>query len=231
MAAACVLASSCSSKPKVIPEDDFARIYADMFAADQLIAQSAMNRMADTSLVYEPIFRKYGYTTDDYRTSSLAYLKKPKEYAKVYKKAAELLKARIDALTIDQRREFARDSINRIMDMKHIRRPEIYYGMAPEAVTEFDLDKKGGLYLAEPVSPEYEYSGLEKIGRDPDDNKGFMDEEEEPSMLDRPGFVAPRSAQPGVNEVGKPKHMKASNEPIDLGRIGDERLVRKDGKK
>ena len=83
------LVSSCASKGKVIPPDDLTQIYADMFLADQWMLQSySVKAKADTTLFYEAIFRKYGYTTQDYTASVHYYLEKPELYSKIVKRSA-----------------------------------------------------------------------------------------------------------------------------------------------
>ena len=70
LALAAVSFVSCGGDVKVIPKDEMAEIYAEMLLMDQWIAAHPQaRRTADTSFVYEPIFEKYGYTSDDYRSS------------------------------------------------------------------------------------------------------------------------------------------------------------------
>lgn len=82
------LALSCSG-PKVIPEKTMSKIYADMFLADQWMASNVRARKdAENSLFYEPVFKKYGYTTADYDASVRYYVERPDDYAKILKTAA-----------------------------------------------------------------------------------------------------------------------------------------------
>jgi len=84
---------------RIIPKKDMVEIYADMFIADQWVGNDrARNRHADTTLLYEPIFRKYGYDTEDFRESVNYYLKDPERYARMLKKTAAKLQARTDEL-------------------------------------------------------------------------------------------------------------------------------------
>jgi hypothetical protein len=77
----------------VIDEDDMAQIYAEMLLTDQWINTTPGVRLvADTSLVYEPILKKYGYTSADYRKSVDYYLNDPKTYADIMKKTVKILK-------------------------------------------------------------------------------------------------------------------------------------------
>ncbi len=83
---ALLLSASCSKKGRVIPEDKFSEIYAEMFLADQWLTSHYSERTkADTTLFYEPIFRKYGYSLKDYDASVKHYIRKPDDYAKMLK--------------------------------------------------------------------------------------------------------------------------------------------------
>ncbi len=89
-AAVCSVALvSCSHKGRVIPESKLTDIYAEIFLSDQWLSSHYTSRkQADTTLFYEPIFRKYGYTVKDYDASVKHYIKKPDDYAKILKSAA-----------------------------------------------------------------------------------------------------------------------------------------------
>lgn len=78
--------ASCLEKGRVIPQDKFSEIYAEMFLADQWLTSHYSERTkADTTLFYEPIFRKYGYSLKDYDASVRHYIRKPEDYAKILK--------------------------------------------------------------------------------------------------------------------------------------------------
>lgn len=58
---------SCARDSKEIPEAKFVRIYAEMLVADAWLSDHPeLREKADTSLFYESIFQKYGYTRDDF---------------------------------------------------------------------------------------------------------------------------------------------------------------------
>lgn len=83
--------SSCRDS-RVIDEEDMAQIYAEMLMTDQWISSTPdIKRIADTSLVYEPILRKYGYTSEDYRFSIDYYLGQDDEFAEIMRKTVEIL--------------------------------------------------------------------------------------------------------------------------------------------
>lgn len=87
------------SRHKVIPKKEMVDIYAEMFLADQWMQETRQRgRMADTTLFYEPIFNRRGYTTYDFRRSVNYYLKDPERYARMLKKTSSKLGARADEL-------------------------------------------------------------------------------------------------------------------------------------
>lgn len=90
-----VIMGACESRSRVIPRDRLAKIYAEMFIADEwLKAHPSARRTADTTLFYEPIFRKYGYSVKDYSVTVDEYLKDPERFSKVVEKAALILEER-----------------------------------------------------------------------------------------------------------------------------------------
>lgn len=94
-----LLFAGCSRGPRIIPASKLVDIYADMFMADQWVASNYnARRNADTTLFYEPIFEKYGYTFEDYDASVRHYLEKPDEYAKILKSSALKLDAQAKRL-------------------------------------------------------------------------------------------------------------------------------------
>ena len=75
---------SCKEGPRRIPRDMMVDIYSEMFLQDNAIRQSKdLVDRADSVLVYEGIFREYGYDTDDYLYSVEYYLRDPERMAKI----------------------------------------------------------------------------------------------------------------------------------------------------
>ena len=106
------LAGCSFNRTKVIPRGEMAEIYAEMLMADQWIIENSRTRtQADTSLVYEPIFQRYGYDTEDYRASVAHYMKDPERYSRILRETAEILDARILELKELKRIEDRRKSI------------------------------------------------------------------------------------------------------------------------
>ena len=94
-----LLLFACSREAKVIPRGKMAQIYAEMLVTDQWINSTpSVKRMADTSLVYEPILEKYGYSSADYRKSVETYMDDPERYSRILRTSAEILDKRIKEL-------------------------------------------------------------------------------------------------------------------------------------
>ena len=108
------LFSSCG-RGRRISEAKFAEIYADMFLADQWISSNRLGRIADTSLVYEPIFEMYGFTTEDYRNSLMYYMDDATAFADVLEEARSILKDKVDHLTKVREYQVLRDSVRAVM--------------------------------------------------------------------------------------------------------------------
>ncbi len=90
---------SCGENKTIIKEDKLSRIIGEMYLADQYIEQSPQYRaQTDTMRLYDAIFRKYGYTGEDYRNSVEYYLKKGNTYKKIHYRAKEILQERENEL-------------------------------------------------------------------------------------------------------------------------------------
>ena len=88
----CLLAS-CSGRPRIIPRSVLTDIYAEMFLADQWLADhNSEKRRVDTMLFYDPIFRRYGYTFEDYDATVQRCLKDPEKFSRVFRDASTRLK-------------------------------------------------------------------------------------------------------------------------------------------
>lgn len=103
--AAIVLAPSCRRNgPRVIPRGKLAKIYAEMFVTDQWIQNTPKLRsIADTSLVYEPILEKYGYTSEDYQHSVQHYMDDPERFSRILRTTGEILDDQIKDLKRKQK--------------------------------------------------------------------------------------------------------------------------------
>lgn len=93
------LLCACSRGPRVIPKRKLAKIYAQMLVTDQWInATPGMNRIADTSLVYEPILQEYGYDTEDYMKTVEHYMDDPERFSRILRTTSDILEKRIKQL-------------------------------------------------------------------------------------------------------------------------------------
>ena len=82
-------------REKYIPEETMSDIYYEMYITDQLIRKDRKKKKeSDTLLVYEPIFERFGYTSDDYRKSVNHYLLEPEKFEKIFRKTQAKLELR-----------------------------------------------------------------------------------------------------------------------------------------
>ena len=82
-------------REKYIPEETMSDIYYEMYITDQLIRKDRKKKKeSDTLLVYEPIFERFGYTSEDYRNSVNHYLLKPEKFEKIFRKTQAKLELR-----------------------------------------------------------------------------------------------------------------------------------------
>ena len=108
-----VLVSCSGGKDRVIPRSKLAEIYAEMFITDQWISGThSVRRQADTSLVYEPILDRYGYTSADYRRSVDKYMNDPERFSRILRTTVQILDNKIAVL--NEREE----ELNRLNELK-----------------------------------------------------------------------------------------------------------------
>ena len=120
-----VLAVSCRG-PRVIPRGKMVDIYCDMLLADQQIRENnVLRNRADTMLVYEAVFNRYGYDTDDYLNSVNHYLADPERFARIMEDVSEKLQAEARSLETEIGHL---DGLDRFLGMK---RPPLDSILAP----------------------------------------------------------------------------------------------------
>lgn len=151
------VAVSCRG-PRVIPRDELTDIYYDMFLLDQQIREdNDLRKQADTTLVYEAVFNKYGYDTDDYLYSLKYYLRDPEHFARVledvsarYQEQVSVLDKEIERLdhlaSLLKVKQAPIDSILSIFG-----RDSVYVGL-PRVVR--DSSRYGALYRLTGVRPD-----------------------------------------------------------------------------
>lgn len=115
--AALLLCFACSDdESKVIPRGKMAKIYAEMLVMDQwAVSDSRLRQKADTSLIYEPIFEKYGYDGEDYRASVEYYMNDPERFSRILRESADILDARIEELKNLKQELMKQEEINRLI--------------------------------------------------------------------------------------------------------------------
>ena len=108
-------AAGCGGRRgRVIPANTMAEIYAQMFLADQWLADhQSSRRTADTTQFYGAVFKEYGYTFRDYDRSVNYYLDHPQKYTKLLEKSAGIIDAKLKPLKAEKDRL---DAIKKIED-------------------------------------------------------------------------------------------------------------------
>ena len=121
-----LVAVAACQRSRIIPKDTLVDIYTDMFIADQMVREENIpHAKMDTLLVYEAVFEKYGYDTDDYLNSVRYYLKDPERFAKVFDNVAKRLEGEVDAL------EKIIDHQNWVASRMGAKRPQVDSILAP----------------------------------------------------------------------------------------------------
>ena len=98
--ASVLLLSSCGGKEdKVIPRGKLAEIYAEMLILDQwIVSNQGARRTADTTLVYEPILERYGYTSADYRKTVDVYMNDPERFSRILRTTVGIIDDKLSQL-------------------------------------------------------------------------------------------------------------------------------------
>lgn len=135
LAAAALLAISCGRNGRVIPAHKLSKIYAEMLVLDQRIRNNPqLASTADTTLVYEPILNKYGYSGKDYAKSVARYMKDPEAFGKIFKDTREILDSHIKELKAAERARQKADSLRYAIEEKTFLRAPIYMDIACDTV-------------------------------------------------------------------------------------------------
>ena len=114
---ALALLAGCGHRGRVIPEKKLIRLYTDMFLADQWRRDHADARSAlDTTLFFDPIFRRHGYTFEDYDRSVHFYLDRPEKYSKLLNRAADRIRKEGSKVEAEANRLREHD-----MEIRHLR--------------------------------------------------------------------------------------------------------------
>ena len=96
-----LLLAACGGRQgKVIPEKKMAELYADMFLADQWLKENKpAKEVADTTLFFDPIFEKHGFTFADYERSIEFYSAEPDVLSRIVDSASSALKRQAERYT------------------------------------------------------------------------------------------------------------------------------------
>ena len=85
--------AGCGRRGRVIPEKKLMKLYTEMYLADQWLRDHPdVRKKSDTTLFFDPIFRRHGYTFEDYDRSVHFYLDRPEKYGKLLNKASERIR-------------------------------------------------------------------------------------------------------------------------------------------
>lgn len=171
--AALPLIVSCGGKGKVIPKKKMSKIYAEMFIADQLIISDYGARsMADTTLVYEPILKKYGCTSADYRASVEYYMNDADRFARILRHSSVIVEQKIKELKKEKEME---ESLTKMRTEAMVFRPERIFnltGINNPDVFSLDsvrvyVDSTGGeVYFDPQIGLDTVFKGPEMIVKD-----------------------------------------------------------------
>lgn len=95
-----IAASVCSCREKAnIPKSTMSKIYYDIYMTDEALKDDFnLRKKADSLMVYAPVFRKYGYTVEDYQQSVDIYLQRPDKFLKIFEDTRKMLERRMSAL-------------------------------------------------------------------------------------------------------------------------------------
>ena len=101
---------ACGHRSRIIPENKLVRIYHDMFLADQWVRDHPETRVdVDTTLLFDPIFHRYGYTFEDYDRTVQYYLDHSERFVKILNRVETQLRKEGEALQQEADRQTARD--------------------------------------------------------------------------------------------------------------------------
>ena len=159
--AAFVLLLSACARHKIIPDDTLAQIFHDAYLTNAYIGSEGVK--TDSLRIYEPIFARYGYTTDDVHYTIGNFSKrKSARLGDVVERAIEMLEregkiynqevAVLDTIDNVARRTFTRtvlaDSLIRVGSLRDTAR------------LSFTLDVEPGEYS---LSLKYQPAGAERL--------------------------------------------------------------------
>jgi len=137
LAALCSCGGTGDGRGRIIPRATLQKIYMDLFLADEWLgSHDEYSDRADSTLLYEPIFRKYGYNTYDFRASVYFYLKDSHRFGKIIRGAMADLSEWADLL---EKYLDAEDDAERVLSKLASAAPDFEpFPIAPEVSVEVD---------------------------------------------------------------------------------------------
>ena len=180
------LAMACSRKARVIPYAKMKAIYTEMLLLDQWIGRDwKETRVADTSLVYGPLLRKYGYNEEDYRKSVAHYMENPEAFSKMFEEIGKEFSAKAKDIEKEEKLKAQLDSVRNVIMSRPFPRAEIFYDLAEKPYfgdLSFEQDSLGR-YIAKRTERDTSYQGpmiiikedLEQASDSVDNKSGIPD--------------------------------------------------------
>jgi len=160
-----LVATSCSKN--VIDDDDLPKILADIYMADRYVLNSPVNiRKADSSLIYEPILNKYGYTTEDFVYTIDYYLPRPVKLKSYFTDAKKILEERelnvSNKLAVINQRDLLLSPIRNILEEVDSLRELDSYQRSLRWILSPDRYPNWRIYLPDSLKVRYELPKLEQ---------------------------------------------------------------------
>lgn len=101
-----LLCTGSCRKKGILPKDDVSSIMYEMFVADEYAKKyTQVSKAADSLLLYQHIFDRYGCSLDDYRNSIRYYIADEKAYTYILKRAVQIAKDSASQANRDLSRE------------------------------------------------------------------------------------------------------------------------------
>ena len=107
---ALLLLTSCGDS--LIPRGKMSKIIADIYVSDRYVfSDHDLMRGADTSHLYGPIIKKYGYDTEDFVRTIGYYVERPAKLKTIYANAKLILQAELASANAQVARKRSLDSL------------------------------------------------------------------------------------------------------------------------
>lgn len=188
LTAALLCLSSCRDRKDIIPKGTMSKIYYDIYMTDEAVdANYGLRRMADTMRIYEPIFNKYGYTTEDYNRSVNFYLERPDKFEDVFEDTKTMLEKRKAELNAILEAEGKRPRLWSLVDSLELYTSEgVHAGMAYKCMRILFFKPDSTI----PGSPVIDYAFMERpVNRFLIFNDSALNADKNFTFYSTPGFM------------------------------------------